>query len=100
MFHNMHAIIILTYIFHSYLQIVDLLWSDPRPQPGCIHNGYRGGGCFFGPEVTQSFLQRHQLQLLVRSHQCKSDGYEYTHDHKVRYFLHQIYIYRPTFNVY
>lgn len=67
----------------EWKQIVDLLWSDPRTQPGCCHNGYRGGGCFFGPEITESFLERHQLQLLVRSHQCKADGYEYTHDKKV-----------------
>ncbi|XP_035215333.1 serine/threonine-protein phosphatase rdgC-like [Stegodyphus dumicola] len=67
----------------EWKQIVDLLWSDPRPQPGCCHNGYRGGGCFFGPEVTRSFLERHQLEMLVRSHQCKSDGYEYAHDNKL-----------------
>lgn len=67
----------------EWKQIVDLLWSDPRPQAGCCHNGYRGGGCFFGPEVTKSFLERHQLHLLVRSHQCKTDGYEYAHDDKV-----------------
>ncbi|GBL93693.1 Serine/threonine-protein phosphatase with EF-hands pef-1 [Araneus ventricosus] len=67
----------------EWKQIVDLLWSDPRPQPGCSHNSYRGGGCFFGPEVTQSFLERHQLQMLIRSHQCKIDGYEYAHNDKV-----------------
>ncbi|GIY92772.1 hypothetical protein CEXT_662463 [Caerostris extrusa] len=63
--------------------IVDILWSDPRPQPGCTHNTYRGGGCFFGPEVTEAFLEKHQFKLLIRSHQCKTDGFEYAHKDKV-----------------
>ncbi|XP_071044388.1 serine/threonine-protein phosphatase with EF-hands pef-1 [Parasteatoda tepidariorum] len=67
----------------EWKEIVDLLWSDPRPQPGCYHNTYRGGGCFFGPEVTQAFLERHHFKMLIRSHQCKSDGYEYSHNGQV-----------------
>uniref|UniRef100_A0A3Q2SSJ5 Serine/threonine-protein phosphatase n=1 Tax=Fundulus heteroclitus TaxID=8078 RepID=A0A3Q2SSJ5_FUNHE len=64
-------------------QIVDLLWSDPMPQNGCIANEVRGGGCYWGPDVTEEVLGRHNLQLLIRSHECKQDGYEFCHDRRV-----------------
>ncbi|KAK6976733.1 serine/threonine-protein phosphatase with EF-hands 1, partial [Biomphalaria glabrata] len=63
--------------------IVDILWSDPRAANGMVFNTFRGGGCYFGPDVTQRVLAKHSLQLLIRSHQCKEDGYEYTHGGKV-----------------
>ncbi|XP_069482403.1 serine/threonine-protein phosphatase with EF-hands 2 isoform X2 [Ambystoma mexicanum] len=64
-------------------QIVDILWSDPMPQDGCKSNTVRGGGCYFGPDVTEKILQKHGLQLLIRSHECKQDGYEFCHNRKV-----------------
>lgn len=67
----------------SPFQIVDMLWSDPMPQDGCIPNEVRGGGCYWGPDVTEEVLGRHNLQLLIRSHECKQDGYEFCHNRKV-----------------
>uniref|UniRef100_A0A8C5EDX3 Serine/threonine-protein phosphatase with EF-hands n=1 Tax=Gouania willdenowi TaxID=441366 RepID=A0A8C5EDX3_GOUWI len=67
----------------EWKQIVDLLWSDPMPQNGCTPNEIRGGGCYWGPDVTQAFLGKHNLQLLVRSHECKQDGYEFCHNRRV-----------------
>uniref|UniRef100_A0A3Q1IPI5 Serine/threonine-protein phosphatase with EF-hands n=1 Tax=Anabas testudineus TaxID=64144 RepID=A0A3Q1IPI5_ANATE len=66
-----------------YTQIVDVLWSDPVPQNGCFTNEVRGGGCYWGPDVTEEVLGRHNLQLLIRSHECKQDGYEFCHNRKV-----------------
>ncbi|XP_061887241.1 serine/threonine-protein phosphatase with EF-hands 2-like isoform X3 [Entelurus aequoreus] len=68
---------------HEWKQVVDMLWSDPIPQNGCIPNEVRGGGCCWGPDVTEDVLGRHNLQLLIRSHECKQDGYEFCHDRKV-----------------
>ncbi|KAJ8338945.1 hypothetical protein SKAU_G00357310 [Synaphobranchus kaupii] len=67
----------------EWKQIVDLLWSDPMPQNGCISNEARGGGCYWGPDVTEGILGKHNIQLLIRSHECKQDGYEFCHNRRV-----------------
>ncbi|XP_050996923.1 serine/threonine-protein phosphatase with EF-hands 1 [Acomys russatus] len=68
---------------HEWEQIIDLLWSDPRGRKGCYPNTNRGGGCYFGPDVTSKILSKNQLKMLIRSHECKPDGYEICHDGKV-----------------
>ncbi|KAM5191530.1 serine/threonine-protein phosphatase with EF-hands 2 [Mantella aurantiaca] len=64
-------------------QIVDILWSDPIAQDGCKSNTVRGGGCYFGPDITEKILKKHGLQMLIRSHECKQEGYEFCHNGKV-----------------
>ncbi|XP_043390478.1 serine/threonine-protein phosphatase 5 isoform X3 [Chelonia mydas] len=59
----------------------DLLWSDPQPQNGRSVSK-RGVSCQFGPDVTKSFLERNQLDYIIRSHEVKSEGYEVTHEGK------------------
>uniref|UniRef100_A0A8C7E828 Serine/threonine-protein phosphatase n=1 Tax=Nothoprocta perdicaria TaxID=30464 RepID=A0A8C7E828_NOTPE len=67
----------------EWQQTLDILWSDPRNQRGCIPNKLRGGGCYFGPDITAKLFERYNLKMLIRSHECKQDGYEIGHGGKV-----------------
>ncbi|CAF3165359.1 unnamed protein product [Rotaria sp. Silwood2] len=69
----------------EYYQIQDLLWSDPDPynRRGCRNNNERNIGSFFGPDITEQFLNEYNYSMIIRSHQVKQNGYEYTHNEKV-----------------
>ncbi|XP_042007309.1 serine/threonine-protein phosphatase 5-like [Salvia splendens] len=60
----------------------ELLWSDPQPQLG-RGPSKRGVGLSFGGDVTKRFLQDNNLDLVVRSHEVKDEGYEIDHDGKL-----------------
>ncbi|XP_022860379.1 serine/threonine-protein phosphatase 5-like [Olea europaea var. sylvestris] len=60
----------------------ELLWSDPQPQLG-RGPSKRGVGLSFGADVTKRFLQDNKLDLVVRSHEVKDEGYEIEHDGKL-----------------
>jgi len=59
----------------------EMLWSDPQPQMGRSPSK-RGTGVQFGPDVTAKFLADNNLELLIRSHEVKDNGYEVMHDGK------------------
>jgi len=56
--------------------LCDLLWSDPSDIAGFAGND-RGVSVSFGPDVVQAFLQKEELDLVVRAHQVVEDGYEF-----------------------
>lgn len=47
-----------------------------QTQHGVKHN-LRGAGVCFGPDVTRKFCTNNNVALVVRSHECVPDGYEY-----------------------
>lgn len=53
----------------------EILWSDPCKENG-RHPSKRGVGLSFGPDVTERFLKDNGLEMLVRSHEVKQEGYE------------------------
>ena len=53
----------------------ELLWSDPCRENGRIPSK-RGVGMSFGPDVALKFLKDNNLELLIRSHEVKTEGYE------------------------
>jgi serine/threonine-protein phosphatase 5 len=53
----------------------DMLWSDPQKLRGKGTNK-RGVSYTYGPDVTKKFLDDNGLELLVRSHEVKMEGYE------------------------
>ncbi|KAL7718611.1 Serine/threonine protein phosphatase type 5 [Entamoeba marina] len=60
----------------------NLLWSDPQNMNGCSKSS-RGIGCLFGPDITKQFLDDNNLCLIVRSHEVKLNGFQWTNDGKV-----------------
>merc|ERR1712217_668143 len=59
--------------------LCDLLWSDPTESIGFGAND-RGVSVSFGPDVVHTFLQKEELDLVVRAHQVVEDGYEFFAD--------------------
>lgn len=59
----------------------ELLWSDPMPQPGTA-TSKRGIAIAFGPDVTEKFCKRNNLDYIIRSHEVKMLGYEKAHNDK------------------
>uniref|UniRef100_A0A1I8FDX2 Metallophos domain-containing protein n=1 Tax=Macrostomum lignano TaxID=282301 RepID=A0A1I8FDX2_9PLAT len=57
----------------EWRQVLDLLWSDPKPQAGCRQHVSEAAACYFGPDVTESFLRKNKLTLLsvaTDAHEC------------------------------
>lgn len=51
-----------------------LTWSDPREQAVQFMQSRRGSGCYFNENALNKFLQRNNLELIIRSHEYCIDG--------------------------
>lgn len=60
----------------------DILWADPIKANG-RHPSKRGVGLCFGPDIAHRFLDENRLEVLVRSHEVKDNGYEEEADGRV-----------------
>lgn len=56
-----------------------LLWSDPRDEDGWKPSS-RGAGVEFGPDITKAFCYRNGISLIIRSHECREEGFDIVHD--------------------
>ncbi|KAK3823194.1 MAG: Metallo-dependent phosphatase-like protein [Benniella sp.] len=57
----------------------ELLWADPQVQPGRSPS-VRGVGQRFGPDVTENFCKMNDIDMVIRSHEVKHQGYHIEHD--------------------
>eukprot|EP01102_Stenamoeba_stenopodia_P011791 TRINITY_DN3644_c0_g1_i3.p1 TRINITY_DN3644_c0_g1~~TRINITY_DN3644_c0_g1_i3.p1 ORF type:complete len:676 (-),score=185.28 TRINITY_DN3644_c0_g1_i3:164-2191(-) len=55
-----------------------LLWSDPQDTHG-VKESARGAGIMFGPDITEVFMKKNGISLIVRSHEMMEEGYAKTH---------------------
>lgn len=59
----------------------ELLWSDPSDKiSGISLNKQRGAGWIFGVDATEQFLRINEMDMLVRSHECRQQGFSVHHD--------------------
>lgn len=60
---------------------MEMLWNDPAERVGMTGStrGFPPLACF-GPDITASFLARHGLVLLIRSHEYCQDGFKLNHN--------------------
>ncbi|GFN13707.1 phosphoprotein phosphatase PP4 catalytic subunit [Aspergillus tubingensis] len=57
--------------------LCDLLWADPGKHILGWGPNDRGVSFTFGPDVVHRFIQKHDLDLICRAHECVQDGYEF-----------------------
>jgi diadenosine tetraphosphatase ApaH/serine/threonine PP2A family protein phosphatase len=63
--------------------VAELLWSDPTELHDLqIGKSKRGAGIYFGRAVFERFMATLGCSRLIRSHQCKQDGYEFAFDRR------------------
>jgi len=62
--------------------LCDLLWSDPDAAIAGWGYNSRGVSYTYGSSVVETFLEKHDLDLICRAHQVVEDGYEF---HFVRF---------------
>ena len=73
-----HRYDFISFIEISYILILDIFKSNY----GCVFNKQRHIAKQFGPDVTEKVLEKNGFSLLIRSHECKNEGYEFHHNNR------------------
>ena len=63
--------------------LTGLLWSDPTNQEAAFAPSRRKSGFLFGPAAFRTFIRENKLRLVIRGHECVSDGYQEMFDRKL-----------------
>eukprot|EP01063_Lacrimia_lanifica_P018426 TRINITY_DN2533_c0_g1_i6.p1 TRINITY_DN2533_c0_g1~~TRINITY_DN2533_c0_g1_i6.p1 ORF type:complete len:327 (+),score=138.01 TRINITY_DN2533_c0_g1_i6:67-1047(+) len=61
----------------------DLLWADPEVELEGWGDNERGVSVTFGANVVAEFLERHDLDMVVRAHQVVEDGFQFFADRQL-----------------
>ncbi|GJJ69441.1 serine/threonine-protein phosphatase PP1 catalytic subunit [Entomortierella parvispora] len=64
----------------DYGLLNDLLWSDPSDTALDWEDNERGVSYCFGRSIIQTFLNKHDFDLVCRAHMVVEDGYEFFND--------------------
>jgi len=57
--------------------LCDLLWSDPDKDASGWGPNDRGISVTFSASIVETFLKKHEIDLVCRAHQVVDDGYEF-----------------------
>ena len=63
--------------------LTDLMWSDPTNSCELFLPSNRGSGCYFGYVITNHFLKKNGMKMIVRGHESVKCGIEKNHEKKV-----------------
>lgn len=63
--------------------ICGILWSDPSFNITGYSPSRRGTGWLFGNQALAEFLSSNNLNMLIRGHECVSEGYELCFDNQL-----------------
>ncbi|KAA6371248.1 MAG: hypothetical protein EZS28_033225 [Streblomastix strix] len=55
----------------------NILWSDPVDDINGFQQSERGSGNLFGSDMTKNFCAENKLDLIIRSHQMKMEGFSW-----------------------
>ena len=64
--------------------VMDILWSDPTDnddekgiQPNVVRDSKSYGNIVkFGPDIVQNFMEKNNVHMIIRAHECVPDGFE------------------------
>ncbi|KAK8867103.1 hypothetical protein M9Y10_010075 [Tritrichomonas musculus] len=69
---------------HNNIELLtDLMWSDPINSCELSIPSNRGAGCYFGFVLTNNFLKRNKMKMIVRGHESIKSGIKSDQEKKI-----------------